>query len=633
MHMRTKSMVRTALFILVLMLTTSAWATSQLINYQGELTDSVGLPINGDVTITFSLWNDPAETDPATYRVWEEQQLVTVSNGIFNALLGNGTPLPTAYEFNSPNLYLEVAIDGVILGPRTQLSSTPAAFWSEESGNAATLAGQQVSAFASSGHTHTYTQITGNTEYVDSRVAVLETLIASQQEQIDLLLQALTPADLAQLSTEFSQLSTRVDQLETTSSGRDVLDDVVPFVSVTGNDIVLAGANLNIQNGGGTTDTTTGTGNLIIGYNVLGTAGDPRTGSHNLIIGDSHSYSSYAGIVAGEENSILAPYASIVGGGSGIVQADHGSILGGFGNSVDAAYGSIVGGVYNIVNTGADGASILGGFENETAGLYASVVGGFQNQAVGESSSVLGGEANVANGLSSAVLGGLRNVVEADEGVVLGGKDQTIVVGQEIGPLVTSFDEVMTLTNDTLRISGVNVQIVNGTSSTRTANGKGNLIIGYNEAPLPATIPGGRTGSHNIIVGESNNYDATSGIAVGYYNYLGSSGVAFGLANSITAPPDQGFPGISTAVGGSENHATGPYSAILGGNENTASGIHGAVVGGRDNIASGERSTVAGGDKNEAGGIDATVGGGLQNRAFLDKSAIPTGRYKREEIQ
>jgi len=39
--------------------------------------------------------------------------------------------------------------------------------------------------------------------------------------------------------------------------------------------------------------------------------------------------------------------------------------------------------------------------------------------------------------------------------------------------------------------TGVNVQIVNGEGSTETANGLGNLIIGYNEERGPDYRPSG----------------------------------------------------------------------------------------------------------------------------------------------
>src|SRR5215471_13626168 len=51
------------------------------------------------------------------------------------------------------------------------------------------------------------------------------------------------------------------------------------------NEVVITGANLRIVNGLGTTDTTNGLGNLIVGYNESRTnplfPPDVRTGSHN----------------------------------------------------------------------------------------------------------------------------------------------------------------------------------------------------------------------------------------------------------------------------------------------------------------------------------------------------------------
>ena len=43
----------------------------------------------------------------------------------------------------------------------------------------------------------------------------------------------------------------------------------------------------------------------------------------------------------------------------------------------------------------------------------------------------------------------------------------------------------------TIQISGANLQLVNGSGSTETLNGAGNLVIGYDE------MPGTQTGSHN----------------------------------------------------------------------------------------------------------------------------------------
>src|SRR5262249_56006823 len=48
-----------------------------------------------------------------------------------------------------------------------------------------------------------------------------------------------------------------------------------------------------------------------------------------------------------------------------------------------------------------------------------------------------------------------------------------------------------------------NVHIRNGSGNTFTANGLGNLIIGYNENKSPALD---RSGSHNVVIGPYHSY-------------------------------------------------------------------------------------------------------------------------------
>jgi hypothetical protein len=116
-------------------------------------------------------------------------------------------------------------------------------------------------------------------------------------------------------------------------------------------------------------------------------------------------------------------------------------------------------------------------------------------------------------------------------------------------------------------ISGANLRIVNGLRATRTTNGVGNLIIGYNEPRLPGRPPPGgppsdpnnRTGSHNIIVGSGHNFSSFGGLVVG-----------------------------------NSNEISGDFAAVSGGNLNTASGVLAAVSGGRNRMAEGDFDWVAG---------------------------------------
>lgn len=135
----------------------------------------------------------------------------------------------------------------------------------------------------------------------------------------------------------------------------------------------------------------------------------------------------------------------------------------------------------------------------------------------------------------------------------------------------------------TIQFSGVNLQIVNGTGTMKTTNGEGNLVLGYDEKS------GEQTGSHNLVIGNG-----------------------------------QEFTGIADIVAGKNNKMLGNWSAVLGGFNNTVSATTAAVVvGGQDNTASGEFAWVGGGYKNLAEGKYSSVFGGKELIAKENYEAIP----------
>jgi hypothetical protein len=97
----------------------SAADVPALISYQGRLADADGTPLGASSPVNrkafFSLFDDPDEGN----RVWTEQQTITVSNGEFSVLLGNGTsvgtlsrqPLSKVFAIDGGNLYLEITVD------------------------------------------------------------------------------------------------------------------------------------------------------------------------------------------------------------------------------------------------------------------------------------------------------------------------------------------------------------------------------------------------------------------------------------------------------------------------------------------------------------------------------------------
>jgi hypothetical protein len=199
-------------------------------------------------------------------------------------------------------------------------------------------------------------------------------------------------------------------------------------------DLVVDGCNLHVQNGLGQTGTLNGYGNLIVGYNKNEVA--TRTGSHNVIVGDLHEYTSYGGIVSGTENTLAGPNSAILGSGqsranfSGVVilGADRGIadgnvvLIGGQRNygSADAHFSAVVGGVENHV-TGASSV-IVAGTLNVASGGNALVCGGSENTAGGGGAVVCGGSRNTSTGSGSVLVGGNQNAVSGPNSVVTGGQ-------------------------------------------------------------------------------------------------------------------------------------------------------------------------------------------------------------------
>jgi hypothetical protein len=111
------------------------------------------------------------------------------------------------------------------------------------------------------------------------------------------------------------------------------------FNAVT-NEVVITGANLRIINGLGQTDCgpqdhpmpdcPNGLGNLFVGYNEPREGGENiRNGSHNVVVGKQHQFSSVGGLVVGLQNEIRGVYTSVSGGVRNTAAGAHASISGG----------------------------------------------------------------------------------------------------------------------------------------------------------------------------------------------------------------------------------------------------------------------------------------------------------------
>ena len=105
----------------------SSRAVPDLIDYQGKLTDSDGNPIEGTVSITFSIY----DVEIGGAALWTEtQNAVEVSDGLFHILLGSETAFPEDL-FNESSLWIGINVDGDgEMTPRCRIASVPFAIQS-----------------------------------------------------------------------------------------------------------------------------------------------------------------------------------------------------------------------------------------------------------------------------------------------------------------------------------------------------------------------------------------------------------------------------------------------------------------------------------------------------------------------
>ncbi|MFQ5641432.1 MAG: tail fiber domain-containing protein [bacterium] len=119
-------MKRVAYLSVLLLLLAAQFSRGQIpqtISYQGVLTDAEGNPVvDGDYTLTFKLYETATDGTP----LWTEQQTVTVSNGLFNAILGKTALLDR--PFDRP-YWLEIAVNGGDpLEPRIEMTASAYSF-------------------------------------------------------------------------------------------------------------------------------------------------------------------------------------------------------------------------------------------------------------------------------------------------------------------------------------------------------------------------------------------------------------------------------------------------------------------------------------------------------------------------
>ncbi len=193
-------------------------------------------------------------------------------------------------------------------------------------------------------------------------------------------------------------------------------------------------------------------------------------------------------------------------------------------------------------------------------------------------------------------------------------------------------------------VSGANLHVVNGSQATNIVNGKGNIIIGYNEKRV--NNPQSAVGSHNLVLGTRNEYTSYGSIVSGNYNTVSKphAAVITGQHNEATGQfsvivggggketlelsgkkytfeGNKATADFSVIIGGVENSNDGRNSIIVGGGKNAISssstqpyaGVVNTLIGGTNNLMYGTASLMCGGDANNSYGLQSIMIGGWSN--------------------
>lgn len=565
--------------------------------------------ISGDDAVStyslhFTLYYDADGSAPAG---WSETHAdVAAPNGLVTVQLGSIEPF-LADQFTEP-LYLGVAINGdPEMLPRTPLTNTPYEIQIADDlyahlGDAAAHAPRTTSFAALTDQvlvSQLPAEVTLDTELAESAAAKAD-LDHGHADQAALI-QALADAVAAlsgRVGTLEAEVVTLQQQVNDAEAGVGTVAALFNVMEIDGTEVRFNGVNVHVTNGSGSADTLNGLGNLIVGYN-LADGSEQRGGSHNLVVGDHHQYNSHGGFVAGHENRLFAPYASVLGGEL---------------NRVTAAYGTVAGGRLN--EAGGDYASVLGGEGNDASGGVSTIAGGSQNSADGVYSSIAGGSGNSAPGTYASVAGGSGNSATGAASTISGGSGATVAdPGGE--SFDASFGGAISRDGDILLVSGVNLQLVNGSGAQTTLNGLGNLLVGYNDANTGNV----RGGSHNLVLGSQHSYQSHGGLVTGLNNGLNGPDAAVLGGSGNTASGSR-----SVAIGGTSNNLIGSEAVVVGGTSNAAVGLQAVVVGGRSNEASGLAALTAGGADNRTFGAYGAGLGGAFNQVFGQWGTVAGGR-------
>jgi hypothetical protein len=390
--------------------------TPSRMNYQGRLTNPTGTPLTGAYSIVFTIYDDTVASSPGNIMWRETHPSVSVAEGLFNVILGAGTPaVPlTDSVFSSPNRWLGIRVGAdPEISPRTRLTSVPYSFrvGTVDSASGGTISGDlMVTGKVGIG--------TGNpTEKLDVEGSIHASGAIISGSSAIALAPAGSPAGFPdRIAADGGAIYFGYED----PVGSGTFANCIGMARI-GNTlyglptVIRSHVNLGVLSTTGTSGQnfafcTVGGGYFHTAAGIYATIGG----------GDSNSATKeWSTVAGGAVNEATAAAATVGGGYHNIASGDSSTVVGGAHNNASYLCATVGGGSGNAASSRAS--TISGGLGNTAGHLYTTVGGGWANSATNALATVAGGHGNTASGIAACVSGGESNTAGGSHSAVLGG--------------------------------------------------------------------------------------------------------------------------------------------------------------------------------------------------------------------
>jgi hypothetical protein len=481
----------------------------KMLNYQGYLTDTIGVPITDDLDMTFKIFDAESGGNELWSEAWHD---VPVEAGVFSVVLGEQELMPDSVFTEYTNTWLELTLEGPqTLTPRTRITSVGYAYTATYSDTAEYA--KNAAADNDWTLTHNVLYPTGNYGLSMRSGNVMHGIYDSTHVNFGI---ACTTGTSGQ---DYKYCAVGGGYNNTASGQR----------AIVGGGYYNTASSMCAFVGGGSYNTASksystvggGYNNTAAGFNFTTVSGGRDNEATGLLATISGGYTNtvtgFYGTVAGGRDNIASHYYATVAGGKDNSASDQYAFIGGGCNNTASKFSTTVaGGYYNLAS--ATSSTVSGGYSDSATGNYSTIGGGYSNYTSNLYTTIAGGDDNTATGWGATVGGGSTNFADGNYATVSGGElDSARFAYATVGGGQHNVADAAYTT------------IAGGYSNTSNAQG--------------ATIGGGASNIGNGI------WTTVGG---------GASNVSDGTYSCIS--------------GGYSNVTNGNYSTIPGGYDNTASG-------------------------------------------------------------